>query len=76
MEASYHPLSELFAQLGLAASYSEIETFIATHQLKKGQTIIEADFWNEAQIEFLKESLENDADWAEKADELAMLLSQ
>lgn len=76
METSYHSLSTLFEQLGLAASHKEIETFLATHQLKKGQTITEADFWSESQIEFLKESLENDSDWAEQVDELSMLLSQ
>lgn len=76
MEAGYHSLSALFEQLGLAASHSEIETFLATHRLKEGQAITEADFWSESQIEFLKESLEDDSDWAEQVDELSTLLSQ
>ena len=73
MEPNFHPLSALFAQLGLPNRAEEIDTFIAAH---RGLTVplIEAPFWSAAQAEFLAEALAEDADWAEAVDHLDALL--
>ncbi|HSV54713.1 MAG TPA: DUF2789 domain-containing protein [Burkholderiaceae bacterium] len=76
MDTSTHDLGNLFRQLGLAGEPAAVEAFLATHRLKPGTTLVEAPFWNKAQATFLRESLANDSDWAETADELATLLSQ
>lgn len=73
METSFHPLSELFAQLGLPNRAEEIQAFVETHQ---GLTtpLVEAPFWSAAQAAFLAEALADDADWAEAVDHLDALL--
>lgn len=76
MDTSHHDLSNLFRQLGLPGEPQAIETFLATHRLNAGTALAEAPFWSHAQAEFLREALADDSDWAEAADELAMLLSQ
>lgn len=74
MEPSIHTLNNLFMQLGLESSDAGIAEFIETHQLAKGVDLEHAPFWNEAQIHFITESREEDADWAELVDELDTLL--
>lgn len=74
MESMIHSLSSLFDQLGLDSSAGAIEQFISDHELVDGQSIYDAPFWNEAQKNFLKQALDCDADWAELADQLAVLL--
>ncbi|MCY1288453.1 hypothetical protein D9M68_251320 [compost metagenome] len=69
-----HSLANLFEQLGLAADPASIDTFISSHRLKPGQTITEGEFWSAAQAAFLRESLQDDSDWAEEVDELAVRL--
>ena len=73
MDALFHPLSELFAQLGLPHRADEIAVFIETHH---GLTVplIEAPFWSPSQAAFLAEALAEDADWAEAVDHLDALL--
>ena len=75
MDTSEHSLSGLFKQLGLPAGRAEIEAFLREHRLAEGQALARAPFWNKAQAQFLSEALEEDSDWAELADELALLLS-
>ena len=75
MDTSEHNLSGLFKQLGLANGKTEIEAFLREHRLAKGQALPKAPFWNKAQAQFLSEALADDSDWAELADELAVLLS-
>lgn len=75
MDTSEHSLSGLFKQLGLANSKADIEAFLREHRLAEGQALPKAHFWNRAQAQFLSEALEEDSDWAEVADELAVLLS-
>lgn len=71
MEAVFHPLSDLFAQLGLPNSPAEIDAFIAQHApLPSSIALADAPFWNPSQAAFLRESLESDADWAEAVDHL------
>ncbi|MDU9395547.1 DUF2789 domain-containing protein [Pseudomonas sp. zfem003] len=75
MDTTPHTLATLFEQLGLDASRPAIEAFIAGHRLEESRKIHEAPFWNEAQRDFLRSALGQDADWAVKVDELAVRLS-
>ncbi|GAB3093215.1 DUF2789 domain-containing protein [Aestuariicella hydrocarbonica] len=70
MDTSLHSMTTLFQQLGLPHQDSDIEGFIAQHRLEKSQALAEASFWNANQARFLKEALEDDADWAEVVDQL------
>lgn len=71
MEPSVHPLSELFAQLGLPTEAAEIDAFITNHAPLAGDLPLDqAPFWNAAQANFLREELREDADWAEVIDDL------
>lgn len=76
MDTSDHSLSTLFKQLGLPAGAADIEAFIRDHRLTDGLGLAQAPFWNPAQAAFLDEALEDDSDWAEMVDELALLLSK
>ncbi len=75
MDQSFHPMSELFTQLGLPANGEEIEKFIKTNRLKTNQSFVDADIWNTAQKAFLEQALEQDSDWAEIVDQLSVRLS-
>lgn len=76
MESPFHPLVDLFRQLGLADEPAAIELFIATHRpLPAGVSLCEAPFWSPSQAQFLREGIARDADWAEPVDTLAVLLS-
>jgi flagellar basal body rod protein FlgB len=71
MDAVFHPLSDLFAQLGLPNSAAEIDAFVARHApLASSVALADAPFWTASQVEFLREALEADADWAEAVDHL------
>lgn len=71
MEKPVHYFSELFEQLGLASDSASIERFIQRHApLPETMALADAPCWNEGQAEFLKEAVEEDADWAEVVDHL------
>lgn len=71
MNRGNHSVNELFEQLGLPSETGKIEKFIAQHKLRMGDgELYRAIFWNPSQAQFLKESVEEDADWAEAVDEL------
>lgn len=70
METERHNINELFQQLGLPDDDNAIERFISEHELPRSQRLTEANFWNEAQAEFLRSAIDEDADWAEIVDEL------
>ena len=71
MEHPVHPFAELFEQLGLPADDASIQAFIERHApLPERVPLHKAPFWNEAQAEFLKAALDEDADWAEVVDHL------
>lgn len=71
MDASIHTLNNLFAQLGLPADAPSIERFIDTHSpLPESLCLADAPFWTPAQATFLREEIQEDADWAEVVDEL------
>ena len=75
MEPSVHSLRHLFEQLGLPSSAAEIERFVAAHRpLAAGIELADAPFWSAAQAQFLREEVEDDADWAELVDQLNLML--
>lgn len=75
MDTSLHDLPALFAQLGLPNDSDSMQSFIVSHELPPGIRLSQASFWTPAQANFLKEALDEDAEWAEAADEMASLLS-
>ena len=76
MDTSIHTLKMLFLQLGLKNDDMAMGQFIEEHQLKRGQAIENADFWNASQAQFIKESWQDDADWCVIVDQLNSLLHQ
>ncbi|HCR97257.1 MULTISPECIES: DUF2789 domain-containing protein [Halomonas] len=77
MEKPVHLFSDLFEQLGLPSDAESIEVFIKRHRpLPKEMVLSDAPCWNEGQAEFLREAIEDDADWAELVDELDVAMHQ
>ena len=77
MDSTFHPLAELFEQLGLPADRTSIESFLCKHApMKPSVVLAEADFWTQDQRNFLNEELLKDADWAEAIDLLNSQLRQ
>ncbi|GAB3761747.1 DUF2789 domain-containing protein [Ramlibacter monticola] len=77
MEASNHTLKDLFGQLGLPDSPEDIEGFISMHRpLDGGVRLADAPFWTSSQAIFLREELNEDADWAELVDQLNLRLRE
>ncbi|WP_282176845.1 DUF2789 domain-containing protein [Vibrio nereis] len=75
MELHQHGMAELFQQLGLGSSEQDINKFILEHRQHRGSTLLhEASFWTDAQAAFLKQAIEEDADWAELVDQLDVML--
>lgn len=68
MDTNQHNFDTLFTQLGLQ---TDIDRFVTEHRpLAADLHIWQAPFWNQAQADFLRESIEGDSDWAEMVDEL------
>ncbi len=77
MEPIVHPLSALFKQLGLPGDSDSIDRFIATHgPLPADVRLSDAPFWTPSQARFLREELQEDADWAEVVDQLNLMLRE
>jgi hypothetical protein len=75
MDPAIHPFQELFAQLGLPGDADSIAQFIKMHSPLPGQIALpDADFWTPAQADFLRETLQEDADWANQVDQLSEAL--
>ncbi|MAY37724.1 MULTISPECIES: DUF2789 domain-containing protein [Spongiibacter] len=75
MDTDIHSLNLLFEQLGLPSSDSEIASFVASHRpLPAELPLHQAAFWTESQSAFIKQAIDDDADWAEWVDELDALL--
>ncbi len=71
MESHLHAMTDLFAQLGLPASPAAIQAFIETHRRDAAHLALpDAPFWTPAQAEFLRDQVQNDADWASVIDAL------
>lgn len=76
MQITTIELPELFSQLGLANSDFAITRFIKAHPLPEGVRLTDADFWTDAQRQFLRESWQQDSDWCGAVDNLNALLHQ
>lgn len=75
MELHQHGMVELFQQLGLGSSDKEIKQFVLEHRQRRDAVLLhEASFWSDAQAAFLKQAIEEDADWAELVDQLDVML--
>jgi hypothetical protein len=75
METLNHSLASLFDQLGLDSSDQAIQAFINRNSpLAAGTALYQAVFWSPAQAAFLKQSTDDDADWAEIVDQLDAML--
>lgn len=71
MDTPFHPLSELFKQLGLPAAPAEIEAWLERHRpVAQGCALAEAPVWSPAQADFLRQAVADDADWALPAEAL------
>jgi hypothetical protein len=75
MDLIPHRLSSLFSQLGLPTSRQQIDEFIIAHPLSAALELPDASYWNLAQASFLRQCLDNDSDWCEAADSLAVRLT-
>jgi hypothetical protein len=77
MDDSLHSMTNLFSQLGLPATPADIQAFIESHRsLAAHQVLHEAPFWTSSQAEFLREQVQEDADWAGVIDRLDSGLRQ
>ena len=75
MDTTRNNLSSLFEQLGLPSADGEIETFVESHKpLAATLHLHEAGWWNRSQAQFLKQAIDDDAEWAEAVDELDAML--
>jgi len=70
VDNQFHPMTELFLQLGLPSGSDEIESFFKQHKLDSGVPLIDASFFTYGQKQFLKEALAADSDWAEIVDQM------
>jgi hypothetical protein len=71
MYSPTHSIHYLFDQLGLDSSDQGINAFVTKHgSLPANVKLYQANFWTEAQAAFLKQMIDEDADWAEVVDEL------
>ena len=75
MDLSFHPMHELFAQLGLPDDAASIESFIQQHRpLAMNTRLCDAPFWSPSQASLIREKLAEDADWAVLIDTLNVQL--
>ncbi len=75
MESSAHNLTALFDQLGLDSADAAIDAFVAVNKpIAKHIPLCSASCWNASQATFLKDAIEQDADWAEVVDHLDAML--
>jgi hypothetical protein len=76
MHSPAHNMTDLFLQLGLPADPSSIAAFIEDHAGACHTCALpNATIWTESQRVFLKESINEDSDWAIVAEQLTSLLS-
>ena len=74
MDTSNHTLQTLFAQLGLSNNDIAIDNFIQNNHLPPEIPLESAAFWSAGQAQFIRESIAQDADWAEVVDHLDAML--
>ena len=75
MDTPSHFFHALFAQLGLPSDAPDIAHFLALNSPLPGNVLLpDAPFWSRAQATFLREALQQDADWAAPVDQLSQAL--
>lgn len=75
MEPQSHSLTSLFDQLGLEHDDASIDQFISRHKPVPGEIELhQAPFWSASQAAFLKQMIEEDADWAVVIDQFDAML--
>ena len=71
MDNLFHTMNNLFSQLGLPDDDISIEIFIREHHhLDNSIRLDKASFWTAAQAGFLREALQENADWSGIVDQL------
>lgn len=70
LDNAEHTMNDLFAQLGLPNSDTEIDAFIKANQLPDEVSLKEAPFLDEQQKMFIREEWRLDAVWSLVIDEL------
>ncbi len=77
METNPHNFTNLFAQLGLPSSATDIEAFIRSHRPLNAEVVLsDALFWSASQAHFLREQIKVDSDWAVVIDKFDTSLRQ
>lgn len=71
---NHHSLNELFKQLGLQSDDEAISVFISSNKSIDNKRLHQLEIWTSTQSDFIKECLENDADWSGIVDELNIRL--
>lgn len=75
MHNAHHHMSELFKQLGLPNSDTDIREFITQHRpLPAKRLLADAECWSESQASFLREAVAQDSDWSVIVDQLSQAL--
>lgn len=75
METPIHSIVSLFDQLGLNSTEEGVNNFINKNgKLSDNIELHKADFWNTSQANFLKQALDEDADWVEIVNQLDAML--
>ena len=67
-------IPKLFEQLGMESSNLAIARFVKNHHLPPEVTLGDADFWSEAQRQFIRDAWKADSDWCAAVDKLDALL--
>ncbi|WP_306591830.1 DUF2789 domain-containing protein [Geothrix sp. 21YS21S-4] len=68
---THHSMTDLFVQLGLPSQPAEIQAFIESNcPLDTHIPLYQAPFWSLSQAQFLREQVQDDADWAGIIDKL------
>lgn len=70
MDRVSHNLNDLFKQLGLPDGNSAIRRFCREHYIPADEYLADAQFWNAAQAQFIREAWYQDSDWVELIDRL------
>lgn len=75
MQTPIHSIVSLFDQLGLTSTEEGINNFIQKNGPLPGDKELHmAAFWSTSQASFLKQVLDEDADWVDIANQLGVML--
>lgn len=74
MLLAHADIPRLFEQLGLESSNLAIARFVKNHHVPDHVELRDADFWTDAQRQFISDAWKADSDWVEAVDKLDALL--